>query len=303
MLQEIQDVLRSIVDSFGASIGQPIRLQRFVAQAQELQMRLDKPAQTIAIRSVVGWHHWCGVLDNQKMGAVQYWEPCGDFYGTRIVHIPDLERITEKITSKNWSCDIQDVAGLKASKSKLETFSTLDGMVLANSPDMILPISDEKLRENLAHQEIRILPQHGGSDYFTRHMWNNGRIFLMNDGGSHHFAAARYIAARLQRPISLSGTLHTYTIRRDAVDSLLHNFDLHVIPKSEAYISIKELMQAFRAPFGVYGLPRPYEEAANLILLSRSHPRSVRVSKVLREAGLCDFGRFLMHVAVQQVPA
>lgn len=70
----------------------------------------------------------------------------------------------------------------------------MDDMVVRNSPEMIDEISPAKLAKNLAWDEIRII-SHVDHDYFATWAWD-GRVFLMNSGGSHHFAAAKYIAAR-----------------------------------------------------------------------------------------------------------
>ncbi|CAM5427238.1 putative protein OS=Stutzerimonas stutzeri OX=316 GN=CXK94_17845 PE=4 SV=1 [Stutzerimonas stutzeri] len=80
----------------------------------------------------------------------------------------------------------------------------MDDMVVRNSPEMIDEISPAKLAKNLAWDEIRII-SHVDHDYFATWAWD-GRVFLMNSGGSHHFAAAKYIAARLEQPVELTGT-------------------------------------------------------------------------------------------------
>jgi hypothetical protein len=127
--------------------------------------------------------------------------------------------------TEDWECDIQDVTGLSTSKSELKDFDNLDRMAETKSRYMIEPISTDKLRENLAWGEIRILRGAGSSDFFARYLWD-GRVFLINSGGSHHFAAARYIASRLGVPVPLRGQLHTYVINELAVSSLQRDFEM-----------------------------------------------------------------------------
>lgn len=125
-------------------------------------------------------------------------------------------------------CDITDVHGFSASKSDLRDFGHTDEMVEANSRAMIDQITPAKLAENIAHREIRIIHNPDTSDHFTRYLWD-GRLWLMNDGGSHHMAAAKYIAARLRQPVTLTGKLYTYSLNAVAIASLRREFEMFVI--------------------------------------------------------------------------
>lgn len=42
----------------------------------------------------------------------------------------------------------------------------------------------------------------------------------MNDGGSHHFSAARYISSRLNVPVPLKARLYIYGVNEYAVAGL-----------------------------------------------------------------------------------
>ncbi|WP_425352097.1 DUF6685 family protein [Isorropodon fossajaponicum symbiont] len=52
------------------------------------------------------------------------------------------------------------------------------------------------------------------------------RIFLMNSGGSHHFASARYIANKLNKNVGISGKLEKYNINQNIVRQLLNKYDV-----------------------------------------------------------------------------
>src|SRR3546814_4338531 len=102
---------------------------------------------------------------------------------------------------------------------------------------MIDEISHDRLRRNLAHNEIRILDKNSKADFFVRHTWD-GRVFLANSGGSHHFAAARLIAGELGDKVPLNGLLYTRYL------------DERVI-RSEEHTS--ELQSHMRIPYAAFG--------------------------------------------------
>lgn len=42
-------------------------------------------------------------------------------------------------------------------------------------------------------------------------------MYVVDDGGSHHLAAAKYIAARIQAPVPLVAPLHYYSFDEAAM--------------------------------------------------------------------------------------
>ncbi|HFN3747397.1 MULTISPECIES: DUF6685 family protein [Enterobacter cloacae complex] len=57
----------------------------------------------------------------------------------------------------------------------------------------------------------------------------------MNDGGSHHFGAARYQARRLGIAVPLTGTLCRYSVNVQMISVLRNKWHLLVIPKDELF--------------------------------------------------------------------
>lgn len=163
---------------------------------------------------------------------------------------------------------------------------------MTDSPEMIDMITEEKLVQNISHGEIRILHDSNIGDHFTRYQWD-GRLFLINSGGSHHFAAARYIAARIGKPVPLKGKLYTYSIDPLAVDGLRRDFDMYAISDTpEVFCDFLEAMKSVKAPYYWHRLPTPHDHA-QIILLPKNDKRSMRVSNVLRVTGLFDVGEYL----------
>lgn len=285
-------------------MGHPVTLLRLLDECPSLRIHLIEPKADIAARSVVQWHNWGDSSEHFKRrlrrGTLFGWRYFSGEYRSFEIHRAELEHFGRCEINDYWTCDIQTVVGFSSSKSELEKFSSLDDMVETNSREMIDALTEEKLCQNLAHNEIRILHHEQTSDHFARHRWD-GRVFLINNGGSHHFAAARYIAARIERQVPLCGALHTYSIDPIAVDSLQTDFDMFVIPDNnvDASNGFHDAMRAFHATYFWIPLPRPYENA-RVILLPKQEIRSAKVSAVLRAAGLFDFGKYLTSLIKRQ---
>lgn len=280
-----------LFDSIREDLGIPVTLLRLIQEHSDLSVQLIEPKQVIAAGNVVAWHKWGDDRHSQYTGQLSGWKYSNGEYYSCQVHQQEIVGFVRCNITNDWTCDIQDVAGLSSSKSDLTSFISLDDMVEADSPEMIDQISEEKLAQNLAFKEIRILHSPDAGDHFVCYQWD-GRIFLANNGGSHHFAAARYIAARMGRPVPLVGKLYSYAIDSFAVEGLRREFDMYAISnKPEICNEFLKSMRSFRAAYYWRYLPMPYKHA-QLILLPKNNKRSVRASTALRDAGVFDVGAY-----------
>lgn len=299
-------LLKTIINAIQEDFGRPASLYALLDAHQDLTATLGEPPRDIASESVARWHEWGETPFNhwprRARGEVMGWRYVGGTYSSFYVNREEFANFGSCEVTEDWECDIQDVTGLAASKSELKDFDTLDRMVETNSRNMIEPITADKLRENLAWSEIRILHRDYPSDFFARYLWD-GRVFLINSGGSHHFAAARYIASRIGAPVPLRGKLRTYAINDMAVASLQRDYEMFVmadIPK--ATLGFHDAMQSFRASYLWQYLPRPYRDS-RAILLPRADARSMKVAAALHEAGFFDLGLHLRGLAARQTHA
>jgi len=297
----VTDLLTTIVDGLRENFGQPATLLRLLQTTPELRVELPTQPQSIAATSIVRWHELAMPLPlgwpRRNPGVLSGWRAAGGYYDSFTVtrqeytHLGSRDEIEVEL-------DISEINGLSASKSDLTAFQTLDQMVETNSREMIDELSETKLAKNLAHREIRIL--HGNSDYFARYLWD-GRTFLMNNGGSHHFAAARYLASRLNQRVPLRGRLHVYALNSAPVAALRREFEMFVISnKASVGNAFSDAMRSFQSTWLWHPMPRPYEHT-RAILLPRSEKRSMRVAKALREAGVLDLGAYLTDLVAHQV--
>lgn len=303
----MQALLKGIIDGIREDFGQPVKLIRFLQEPENLQVSLDDPAPCISAGSVVRWHelgkthhyHNSRFLSGFEHGALMGWKR-EDRHGYRsfILHRPEYAQIGQQQTLEDWPCDIGDVHGFAASKSALCEFTSTDQMVETNSREMIDAITPEKLAANLAHDEIRIIHS-PGCDFFQHHQWD-GRLFLINSGGSHHFAAAKYIAARLGEPVPLRGKLYSYSLNALAITSLRRDFEMFVLPDTpQVSQDFHEAMESFRATWLWHHMPRPFADT-KAILLPRSERRSMKVAALLHQAGVTDLGEHLTQLAERQ---
>lgn len=227
------------------------------------------------------------------------WKSSGGHYESFQIQRPEYSQLAHCEVTNDWQCDITDVLGFSMSKSDLTAFPNMDAMVETNSREMINEITPAKLARNLAHREIRIIHSPGTTDHFARHLWD-GRLFLMNDGGSHHFAAARYIAARLGTPVPLRGKLRTYALNPLAIASLRRDFEMYAIADTaELCNGFHDAMRAYKATWLSHPLPAPLDNV-KAILLPKSEPRSMRASATLDAAGAFNLGQHLAALCVRQ---
>lgn len=288
--------IKSLFECIFEEFGHPVTLQRLIPERPDLRVQLIEPERVIASDSVVKWQEWGNTWPPQNRGLLigRTYEP-GEYESCQIRR-QEIENFVQCKITEDWICDIQDVSGFSASTSNLTAFYTLDDMVTTDSPEMIDSITEEKLAQNLAWKGIGILHDPNSGDRFVQYQWD-GRLFLINSNGSHHFAAARYIAARIGKPVPLKGKLYTYSIDPLAVDGLKRDFEMFAVSNTpDLYDLFNDAMKAGSATFYWYHLPTPHNHA-RLILLPRKNKRSMRVSDVLRDAGFLDAGIYLSGLA------
>lgn len=304
----METILTSLVDNFREDFGRPVRLLRLLAESQQMRATLDELPLCIASTSVPQWHE-LGASSSlyfpyRKCGRLLGWKDSDGRWQSFCLDRNEYAQIVRLDVSECWSVDLAAIDGFGASKSNLYTFASTDEMVETNSRDMICDISPEGLAKNLAHSEIRIIHGPAASDHFTRYLWD-GRLWLQNNGGSHHTAAAKYIATRLGRPVTLTGQLRTYSLNEFAIASLRRDFEMFVINDEDPLVAntFFEAMRSFRATWLWHRLPRPYVKGMKAILLPRSERRSMRVAAELQKAGFTDLGAHFSGMLARQAQA
>jgi hypothetical protein len=300
----MQALLKRVVQGIREDFGQPVSLRRALAAHPRLRASLDVPKPCIDAASVPRWHelgvHAPSGLPRRERGFLLGWHfSAGRWQSFHLVR-PEYAQLAHCQVELNWCCDVTDIDGFAASKAELRCFSSIDAMAEARCQWLISEVASERLAKSLAHKEIRIIHDQATSDHFARYLWD-GRLWLVNAGGSHHTAAAKYLSARLGQPVPLVGKCHTYSLNARAIADLRRDFEMFAISEEdmEGFGAFSEAMCALRATWLHHPLPRPYE-VAMAVLLPRSEARSMRAAAELRAAGIADLGAHLAALCARQ---
>lgn len=295
--------LQTVSDHVLESLGYPARLRRLLADHPSSKIDLLTPEDNIDMARVPRWHHLTSASAQRRHAdnlELMGWRMRGGQPSSFIHYEAALENLVRRTTVEAWSCDLQDVHGFAQSKSDLVKFSSTDQMVTANSQEMIADVSMTGLRKNLAHHEIRLLRERP-TDWLQVHQWDK-RMFVVNDGGSHHLAAAKYIAGRMGVPVPLFAPLRYYWIDPAAVALLRGEYDIYLVDDQPALANaFAGAMQSCGATWLWHDLPQPYE-TARAIFLPRAEHLSMRVSQAFRQAGFVELGHYLEDVARSGMP-
>jgi hypothetical protein len=300
-------LIQAISDHVRESLGNPVRVRRFLGDHPAFKADLLGPADDIAMERVPAWQRlgqdgWGWGMGGRKGSTFELmgWRSVDNHYGSFTASCPALSNLVRRTEVERWACDLQDIHGFAASKSKLEIFSSTDEMVQTNSPEMIQDISAAGLRQNLAHDEIRLL-RDVPTDWLEVHQWDR-RMYVVNDGGSHHLAAAKYIAARIEAPVPLIAPLRYYSFDEAAVALLRATYDVYLVKEvPELASAFHDAMKSAGATWLWQDMPKPYENT-RAIFLPRTECVAMRVSEAFREAGYVDLGQHLEEVARSGAP-
>jgi len=295
--------IQTLSDHVRESLGNPVRLRRLLGDRPDFKVDLLAPEDNIDMGRVPRWHHLTSASAQRRRAdrvELMGWRMQGGQMASFIQYDAALDNLVRRTTVDAWSCDLQDVHGFAHSKSDLEKFRSTDEMVKANSQEMIGDVSISGLRKNLAHDEIRLLRERP-TDWLQVHQWDR-RMFVVNDGGSHHLAAAKYIAARIGAPVPLRAPLHYYSIDPNAVALVRGEYDIYLVKdEPELQNAFFKAMQSYGATWLWNELPQPYEKA-RAVFLPRAEGLSMRVSQAFREAGFVELGQHLEDVAHSSMP-
>jgi len=144
-----------------------------------------------------------------------------------------LNALIQKATIENFETDISKVEGLMASKDKSDfhKFKNLDQFVEKTRPNLIDPIDMANLVSNLNHERSPVDENDLNLDLekLQIYSWQN-RLYWTNRGGSHHFAAAQYIAKKMDVPVKVTGRLEIKYFDSNAVTNFNKTFDAFMVP-------------------------------------------------------------------------
>lgn len=281
-------IIQTIADEIMNDFGYPASVKSTLRSMPEICAAIPTPARTIEEGGVIQWQEM-----NTK--AISGWRTRGGHYESFQIETPALASLSRKTITESWRCDLSEIQGFYASKSDLAKFHTTDEMVEHDSKELIEEITHESLQQNLAHEGIHLWRTDQSSATFRRYAWD-GRLFLANSGGSHHVAAAKYIATRLQEKVPLIGKLIEYSFDRHAVATLRAEFEMLVVSNHPAPSNaLHDAMR--RAKVTWLWLDIPQNQDVQIVFLPKNEARSMRAARMLRQAGCQDAGALLASLA------
>lgn len=301
----MKNLMDHLSSALRTSLGHPARVEEWAAGIHKMSKQpMYLTSSTIRTTDVVRWDRLGECEHAQELGTtdrgvLRGWGlgPTGSYESIEQKSAP-LKNLIVETTTKDWVCDIQDVQGLSASKSDLGRYDTMESFATENCTGLLDEPSAKAINENMAWYEVRITDP-AGPDHFCRYDWD-GRAFLVNSGGSHHFAAARQMAQEIGQAVPLTGRLKTYGFNQPAVASLRQHFEMFAVPSDP--VLENEFWDGMKAAGASYfPLPLPsefYSAPMKAILLPRSDPQSMKVAKILRTAGFWNVGQSLSELAM-----
>ena len=140
------------------------------------------------------------------------------------------ERFYKTQEFKKFEIEIQKINDIGASKSELEKFEDMEILIQKNSKELIYPINEEKINENMQHKESKIFHSNDEIVIFTPY---NNKVKWENLGGSHHFMATRYIAKKINKEIKISCTLEVKTLNKSFIKKIFDKYEIFLLNSSE----------------------------------------------------------------------
>ena len=296
----MNNILRWFYENITDSLKLPVRFTRTLGEHPDIRILVTEPTKVVDATLVAQWGAWFNqnAQTGSKASLAGWHNDAGYGYSGTSIEVPELIELVICDVIEHWGCDIREVEGLSCSKSPIEKFESMDSFAEQNCKDLIREISEEKLQKNLAHTGIRIIHNKDTSDHFACYAWD-GRTLLMNSDGSHHFAAARHIAGKINKGVPLQGKLYRYSLDLVSIERLCSKFDIFTLKSGSPYGELFDSLKALQASFFTLNLPKPYKDVA-AIFLPRTDRCSMRVANALRNSNYFDLGEHLTELASRQ---
>lgn len=125
--------------------------------------------------------------------------------------------------------DVQEIDGLSASKSNVRERRSMDEFVQKDCHHLS-EISEQNFRDNFNHQEIEILHLPDTSDHLVMYGWHS-TLYLNNNAGSHHFAAMRHIASRLEKKVPITCRMELTSLDEQAIKHFNKKYKCYLFNK------------------------------------------------------------------------
>lgn len=207
----------------------------------------------------------------------------------------DYNYFYKKKEIKNFELEIQKINDIATSKSKLEEFEDMDILIQENSRELIYPINEKKINENMCHKESKIFHSNKERVVFTPY---NNRIEWDNSGGSHHFMATRYIAKKINKEIKITCTLEVKTLNKNFIEDIFNKYEIFLLNCCE---NIKNILQKEMKKFGIENA-MIFIEKENLLffILNKNSKKDKKIIKILKENKFYNLKKYFFEYLEKQ---
>lgn len=198
-------------------------------------------------------------------------------------------RLTQRSHIDGFEFDISDIEGIGNSKSSDRYFGSVKAFGLDFATYDKAGVDVAGLSRMLSHREVRILRRDPGDAVGVR-MWD-GRLFLYNAGGSHHFAGAHYIASEIKMCVPLRAPLEVIELNVPAIRWLLERFILIPVPRNLANILSRSVAQLLGESYTL-NIPGGLARGTELLLVPEAGGPSTLVAELFERAGMPRINRW-----------
>lgn len=272
--------------------GNPAAVQHAV-EFSHLAARVKPPAASASELGIIQWHRW----PLSTGGDIAYWQPGPRGLQCQRLPYSPAAGLTMTTYDDNFSCSIRDIISLASGKGGLVDYATLDSYAFGECRGLVH--SDRaSIGPLLSWHELRF---HGGAgESLEGFSWQPGGYHLHNQGGAHHFAAARLIAGFFDPELHIKAPLTRHALNPEVALGILAAFvfcepENHTM--SEAFM---KRMAADKTPFAICAAPPPWQDGYHLLLLPRENRKAMATADIFRAYGWLDVGDLLRLQAMPQ---
>lgn len=302
----IREIIKKIVLSIRESKNPLLYAQRILNHSEILPPLKIVKRNHVHVNGAIMWDFLTPFTD-WNSGQIRIWHYTknnNDGSGRLIPRNYKFELLSQLVEQHQilaWETDISQLHGFSSSKSTLTDFESLHDMVLINSQPMIEDVSEQGLVKNLAHNQIRIINSPTTSDFFVRYAWD-GRLYLVNAGGSHHLAAAKYIAFKLNKNVSLKARYVEYSLNRDVLKKLIYEYRIFLIDErsDDFHEALLKALGRLQHDFVEVELSVHICEHGKLLFLFSKYKETKAIADLLTKRGFQDIGALLMDQYAKQ---
>lgn len=259
--------------------------QAFHEQASQVAF----PAESASGRGIIRWQDWSLCHG----GDIAHWEPGPRGMLCRRATLAPASRLITTVYHDTFSCSIREITSLESGKGGLATSATLDAYALSECRDLIS--SDPAwIGKLLGWHELRFSACPGAGESLESFSWHDRGYHLLNQGGAHHFAAARYLAGFYAPGFRIHAPLARYSINPEAAHDILNAFDMFCEPEDQTMLeAFTHRMAAAGIPHATCPAPPPWDGEYRLLLLPRDNRKAAGAASVLCQHGWFDVSDLL----------